>query len=99
MPSDQVADVWGCADLLRVMIWLVPAGKENIADNVPAYLNAETTVLQQLNDTAYFQASSICSTDRTVEGAQSPTCPSSTELILPAVSHACVAQEHPIVPM
>lgn len=38
-------------------IWLVPARKENIAVNVPPYLNAETTVLQDINDTGYFQAS------------------------------------------
>ncbi|CAL8467174.1 g6710 [Coccomyxa elongata] len=42
-------------DLLRVMIWLVPARSENMNVNVPPYLNAETTVLQDLNDTGYFQ--------------------------------------------
>lgn len=35
----------------------MPARKENIAVNVPPYLNAETTVLQDINDTGYFQAS------------------------------------------
>lgn len=44
-----------CADLLRIMIWLVPARAENINVNVPPFLNAETTVLQDLNDTGYFQ--------------------------------------------
>ncbi len=43
--------------MLSVTIWLVPARKENIAVNVPPYLNAETTVLQDINDTGYFQAS------------------------------------------
>ena len=47
----------GTADVLSVTIWLVPARKENIAVNVPPYLNAETTVLQDINDTGYFQAS------------------------------------------
>ena len=47
----------GSADVLSVTIWLVPARKENIAVNVPPYLNAETTVLQDINDTGYFQAS------------------------------------------
>ena len=47
----------GGADVLSVTIWLVPARKENIAVNVPPYLNAETTVLQDINDTGYFQAS------------------------------------------
>lgn len=39
------------------MIWLVPARSENMNVNVPPYLNAETTVLQDLNDTGYFQVS------------------------------------------
>ena len=34
---------WGlCTDVLRIVIWLVPARKENIPLNVPPYLNAET---------------------------------------------------------
>ena len=41
--------------MLSITIWLVPARKENIAVNVPPYLNAETTVLQDINDTGYFQ--------------------------------------------
>ena len=44
------------ADILRIMVWLVPARKENIPLNVPPYLNAETTVLTAINDTGYFQA-------------------------------------------
>jgi hypothetical protein len=47
-----------CADVLRIIIWLVPARKENIPLNVPPYLNAETTVLQPINDTGYFQVRS-----------------------------------------
>ncbi len=38
-----------------MMIWLVPARSENLNVNVPPYLNAETTVLQDINDTGYFQ--------------------------------------------
>ncbi len=41
------------------MIWLVPARSENMNVNVPPYLNAETTVLQDLNDTGYFQVSTL----------------------------------------
>ena len=56
-----LADIFNCvvccADLLRMMIWLVPARSENLNVNVPPYLNAETTVLQDLNDTGYFQVS------------------------------------------
>ena len=52
----------GNADVLSVTIWLVPARKENIAVNVPPYLNAETTVMQDINDTGYFQASALSMT-------------------------------------
>ena len=48
-----------CADVLRIIIWLVPARKENIPLNVPPYLNAETTVLLPINDTGYFQVN-VC---------------------------------------
>ena len=58
----------GSTDLLQIMVWLVPARKENIPLNVPPYLNAQTSVLQAINDTGYFQvilcpgcASTVCS--------------------------------------
>ena len=56
-PCNALTQLWACADVLSTTIWLVPARKENIAVNVPPYLNAETTVLQDINDTGYFQAS------------------------------------------
>ena len=57
LPCKSLRQLWSCADVLSITIWLVPARKENIAVNVPPYLNAETTVLQDINDTGYFQAS------------------------------------------
>ncbi|CAK0735989.1 hypothetical protein CVIRNUC_000673 [Coccomyxa viridis] len=55
-------------DVLSTTIWLVPARKENIAVNVPPYLNAETTVLQDINDTGYFQGMLGETYDRFIAG-------------------------------
>ncbi|CAL5225282.1 g8079 [Coccomyxa viridis] len=55
-------------DVLSMTIWLVPARKENIAVNVPPYLNAETTVLQDINDTGYFQGMLGETYDRFIAG-------------------------------